>query len=155
MSKIQIITPLRKELVIGLTNCRENMGHDDSLPYQAEICVALKPDCSDFRKIGTVVNDGWGGMSEIRIDRTDENKKLLDEISEACKEHEMYFDGKKSSLKFNLPTTLDCMAEYVCEYGKSNKQKDTCLLFHFDDEACVIANKGNNLFLINKSFKTK
>ena len=35
--KIQIFVMLGENLALGLANCRENRGHDDSLPYQSDV----------------------------------------------------------------------------------------------------------------------
>ena len=57
-------------LTIELRNVVETYGHDDSIPYNADIYVFLN---GSKRAVyaGYAYNDGWGGMSTIRCENQD------------------------------------------------------------------------------------
>ena len=53
-------------LIIELRNVREVYGHDDSLPFNADLYVANQVwGLNDFNLVGRAWNDGWGGDTVI------------------------------------------------------------------------------------------
>lgn len=82
-------------------NPREVMGHDDSLPYNAEFAIFLN-DKEVAR--GDIWNDGWGGMSCYRTEsqRNPRADFEVDTFDSVCKEHAMY---KFKGMEFNLGFT--------------------------------------------------
>jgi hypothetical protein len=64
MSKI--ICKVNDDLVIALVNVQKTYGHDDSLPFQADIYVKSdKLGLPEFTRVGHAFNDGWGGDTVI------------------------------------------------------------------------------------------
>lgn len=153
MRKIQIKCVLDDTLILGLGSLRENMGHDDSIPYQAGIFVArkgTKSTAADFVKVGTVCNSGWGGDSEIHADflegRGRENIAELDRLDELCKAHSVIYRGSVIC-KYSLGHLCDCMAENYLYSTPEAKKLD--LLYKFDDDPMVIAHpRKQNIFVI-------
>ena len=81
-------------------NPREVMGHDDSLPYNAEFAI-FHNDKEVAR--GEIWNDGWGGMSCYRTEsqRNPHADFEVDTFSKVCKEHARYkFHGMDFELGF-------------------------------------------------------
>lgn len=57
---------INNDLQIRLENVKEVYGHDDSLPFNADVFVYDRKDESGcFHKIAIAYNDGWGGNSVI------------------------------------------------------------------------------------------
>jgi hypothetical protein len=64
MSKITC--KINDDLVIALVNVQKVYGHDDSLPFQADIYVkSEKLGFHEFACVGHAFNDGWGGDTVI------------------------------------------------------------------------------------------
>ncbi len=84
-----------------LKNFRLQIGHDDSLPYAAILCVNNKPICQ-------CLNDGWGGETELTpVGKTtyDDIKQLQDEVKE-CK----WGCGKHHDFDITLDFIADIIA---------------------------------------------
>ena len=65
MSKI-ITCRVNDDLAIALVNVQETYGHDDSLPFQADIYVeSEKLGFPKLTHVGHAYNDGWGGDTVI------------------------------------------------------------------------------------------
>lgn len=62
---------------LELKNCKEVMGHDDSLPFNADIHL-------NGKHIGSAWNTGWGGDAEYRLshDITEADKTALKEVKQ-------------------------------------------------------------------------
>lgn len=81
-------------------NPREVMGHDDSLPYNAEF--AIFHNNKEVAR-GEIWNDGWGGMSCYRTEsqRNSHADFEVDTFSKVCKERARYkFHGIGFELGF-------------------------------------------------------
>lgn len=81
-------------------NPREVMGHDDSLPYNAEFAI-FHNDKEVAR--GEIWNDGWGGISCYRTEsqRNPHADFEVDTFSKVCKERARYkFHGMDFELGF-------------------------------------------------------
>lgn len=53
-------------LILELRNVREVYGHDDSLPFNADLYVENREwGIKDFNLVGRAWNDGWGGDTVI------------------------------------------------------------------------------------------
>ena len=64
MSKITC--KINDDLTIALVNVQKVYGHDDSLPFQADIHVKSKElGFPELTRIGYAYNDGWGGGTVI------------------------------------------------------------------------------------------
>lgn len=145
---IQILCVLSDTLTIGMSGIRENMGHDDSLPYQAEVFIFDKENNPEgsmaFQKFGEVWNDGWGGESCFTLtDQRNRFQDYLKKVTELCEAHQMYWEGKPFA-SYKLTDLLDIMAE--CYLGVDSKARKNILLYRFDDDSVVIANQGRNLY---------
>ena len=143
---LNIICELTPTLFVALARLRENQGHDDSLPYQADIYIgekaSPKEDDIHFKKIGYVYNDGWGGQSEIRAEHQDGqldiNRGYFEKIGKECSKHDAYYKGKPF-MKYNKRYLFDLMAE---GYLYSNMKRKT-LGYWFDDHPNVLDKTKN------------
>lgn len=64
MAKIEC--KVNEDLTIVLDNVQKTYGHDDSLPFQADIYVkSEKLGLPKSTRLGYAFNDGWGGDTEI------------------------------------------------------------------------------------------
>lgn len=94
--------------VFTLKKFRVNMGHDDSLPFQAILCINGKEFAECF-------NDGWGGPTNIRvIDRAKnwERFKELDNKLKECNYTDSYYNF---SSNWDIETIVDNLA---CEMAR-------------------------------------
>ena len=146
---IQMVCVLSDKIWLGLSNIRENYGHDDSLPYQADMFIMDKdnnPDGSTaFKKIGIVWNDGWGGDSQIEPALLKGSDEYIRKANELCKQHKEYWDGEPR-FEYDLAGVCECMATLWVDVDGDKKFKNETLLFRFDDDPVTIANKGANLY---------
>lgn len=69
------ITTKINGLTVVLDNCREIKGHDDSLPYEADVYINGEHCASLF-------NDGWGGTTTINKVSTSETTKLFNDLED-------------------------------------------------------------------------
>lgn len=91
---------------IRLVNVTKVQGHDDSLPYVADFEVAVKDE--DFKKIGRLYNDGWGGCTQF-LDFDDEGKHILSEIETHL--NTITWGAGSMTLPLTLELLCDIMAE--------------------------------------------
>ena len=137
---IDIYCEPRKGFLVGMSKTRQNYGHDDSLPYQADIMI-LDSESGDkeFRKIGTVSNSGWGGPSEIHCWQNPEDEKKADGL---CREHTMIVGGSPIC-QISLGDTLDVMAEIFLEIAEvyPTRIKKQNVLWRFDDDPFLALKK--------------
>lgn len=153
MRKIQIKCVLDDTLVLGLGGVRENAGHDDSLPYQADIYVACHGLASadfDYHKVGTIYNTGFGGDSELCAEYSEgegkKNTDMLKRVNDLCHKHSVIYKGENLGA-YNVCHLCDYMAEKYLYTTSEAKKLD--LLYKFDDDPMVIAHpKKHNLFII-------
>lgn len=69
VEKDSITCVINNDLKITLKNVTETYGHDDSLPFRADIYVQSNElGFPEPTKIGRAWNDGWGGDSVIESD---------------------------------------------------------------------------------------
>ena len=65
MAKIKC--KVNEDLTIVLDNVQKTHGHDDSLPFQADIYVkSEKLGFPKLTRVGYAFNDGWGGDTIIK-----------------------------------------------------------------------------------------
>ena len=137
--RIQILTQLTNNLWVCLANLRENKGHDDSLPYQADIYVMDRKASPDkkirFTKVGSIWNDGWGGDSNLETISADYIQKLRDEVAK----HQMYYKGKPFG-EYDLETLCDEMACIWVDYTKEHPdESDYSYVYLMDDNPLIRA----------------
>ena len=61
-----ITCKINEDLTIALVNVQKTYGHDDSLPFQADIHVkSEKLGFPELTRVGHAFNDGWGGDTVI------------------------------------------------------------------------------------------
>lgn len=148
-TNIQMVCVLSETLWLGLSGIRVNYGHDDSLPYQADMFIMDKdnnPDGSTaFNKIGTIWNDGWGGESNIEPALLKGSDEYIQKADELCKQHKMYFKGEPSC-EYDLACVCDFMACMWVDVDGDKKYKGKTLQYRFDDDPVTITNKGRNLY---------
>ena len=138
LKNIQIYAKLSDNIWVGLSAIRENAGHDDSLPYQADILIHKKdtePNTSDatFEKVGMIWNDGWGGMSNIVPDTSVETaKELIKEAKQQAANHQMAWEGEFFT-NYQLSDVLDIMADGFLQI-KGHKKNVKQVRYYLDDE---------------------
>lgn len=146
-NSIQILCRLSDRYAVGLTDIRENIGHDDSLPFQANVfvwCRDLVPEqdnLQSFKRTGAVWNDGWGGDSVIQTDTSVKDAKdYMSDIETLASKHLLHFRGMPLG-KYTLQDLLTIMAEaWLTAEPKSVKNKT--LEYRFDDDPVVIRSNG-------------
>lgn len=92
-------------LSIILINVCEVMGHDDSLPFNAEVYV--RKDNGILTHIANARNDGWGGDSNIDAINK-ETKPVIDELEAIV--GTFVVDLGKWSFNASLPLVVELMA---------------------------------------------
>ena len=149
MAKIQIYCILPDGSMLGLANCRENKGHDDSLPYQADIFFLKKENGKVTKsQIGSIWNDGWGGESDLEYNPN--SSDIIKKVSELCGKHKMYYRGKAIA-EYDIVSVCDVMAEAWCAIlgdpgvKKALSTRKVSVLWKFDDEPDILARKDDRL----------
>lgn len=104
--KNKIRCTINFDYCIRLVNVTKVQGHDDSLPYVADFEVAVRDE--DFKKIGRLYNDGWGGYTQF-LDFDDEGKHILSEIETYLNSITWEIDGMA------LPLTLELLCDMMAE----------------------------------------
>ena len=146
-NELQIVCVLSDTLRVGLKDIRENHGHDDSIPFQAEVYIQEGPQGSDYRHVASVWNDGWGGDSEMRrTDREPETAALIEKAQALCKVHSMVY-RKQIVAKYSLELLCSCMAEGWLYCGERKRVKT--ILYRFDDDPVALKNNGANLYKLH------
>ena len=107
MAKLNIECRINNTLSIKLMNVQQVYGHDDSLPYNADVYVCdLEHDLPCFTKVATAWNDGWGGPSCVSAH--------LPKYNEYLKELDKYL---KENFKVDYETiSWDLSLEELVEY---------------------------------------
>lgn len=109
----KMVCRLTDEVSIMVTNAIEVHGHDDSLPYSADLYASLND--KPFTLIAHCSNDGWGGDSDIRGINTD-YQKFVNDLFTLCRErYELHYQN------IVIPCSLDSIVDLmVCKlvYGK-------------------------------------
>ena len=134
---ITIFAKLTPEIWVGLANVRENYGHDDSLPYQADIFIMNEDNNPygqhTFKRIASIWNDGWGGESNVElIARTTQNLNDIKVMEEKAATHTPYWNGQPMKNPYSLSEICDEMACLVVDNPKYAKQGT--LEFVLDDD---------------------
>lgn len=133
---ITIFAKLAPEIWVGLANVRENYGHDDSLPYQADIFVYDKDNCPKgecaFKRVATIYNDGWGGESNIEPIAAPRTAEYIKVMEEKAATHTPYWNGQPMKSPYSLSEICDEMACLVVDNPKYAKQGT--LEFVLDDD---------------------
>lgn len=126
--------------LLGLSGTRENYGHDDSLPFQADIMVLdLGAGDKEFRKIGVVSNGGFGGPCEVHCFLDPPAGIKADTL---CKNHQMMHCGQAIG-PYNLGDACETMAGLFIDAQNAypERVKRQNLLFRFDDDPVNLKNK--------------
>jgi len=146
VNPIQTVVRLTERLWLGLSDIRENYGHDDSLPYQADVFVMdsdNQPEGSHaFKRIGSIWNDGWGGDSNFTpLAQTIYFKDIIQKVREECAKHQMYWDGKPFA-EFTLEDVCDTLACIWVDMSKQpalvKKLAGRAIEWKFDDDPTVL-----------------
>ena len=137
---IDIICEPSPGFLIGLAGTHETPGHDDCLPFRADIMVLDGPaGKTEFKKIGTVSNDGWGGPPEVH---TWLDPALGDKAEALCLGHEMLVRGTSLG-PFHLGDACEFMAAlYIdAERNHPSKVKTHDLRYLLDDSPEMTSGK--------------
>ena len=119
---------------IGLTNFRRNAGHDDSLPYQANVYV-------NGKRVGEVFNDGWGGISTI-VPLNDKGQETIAEVEKYLAENKEKYPmgepiGSVQLYYDSLDFVCDILAEN-CDNRKDIKKYYTKRMVCYNPKTKVI-----------------
>lgn len=117
MSKITC--KINEDLAIALANVQKTYGHDDSLPFQADIHVkSEKLGLPEWTHVGRAFNDGWGGDTVIE---SAHYRPLLNEI-EKYLTHNYQIHIRKPEISWTV--RLDYLVSIMAErsiYGRKTK----------------------------------
>lgn len=92
-----------------LKNFRINMGHDDSLPFQAILCM-------NGIEMAECYNDGWGGPTNIHP-LSVLKRERLDSIDNALKDY-VYTDSKYNlTSKWSIEEIVDTLSYEMARIG--------------------------------------
>jgi len=105
---------ISNELALRLENCKEVYGHDDSLPFNADVFVYDREDETGcFQRIATAYNDGWGGLTNIDTLHEKYQAKLC-KINNYLRSHfEIQCKGTDVKWDVDLEYLISAMA-YAC-----------------------------------------
>lgn len=115
----KITCKINEDLTIALVDVRKTYGHDDSLPFQADIHV--KSEKLGFPKlthVGHAFNDGWGGDTVIE---SAQYTAVLEMLNEYLKQN---FKINIKSLKISWAVRLDYLVSIMAErsiFGRQTK----------------------------------
>ena len=145
---------------LGLADIRENLGHDDSLPYQANVFIRDKKNCPEgsmaFKRIACIWNDGWGGDSELRSAGLKDSDDYIKYAEKQLAKHQYYYRGKPVGT-YDLRFTCDMMAcvylDALQDRVLSRQMKShSSTLYLFDDDERVLE-QPDNLPILFVNFK--
>lgn len=94
-------------VTIMVTNAFETYGHDDSLPYNADLYASL--DGGKMTLVAYCSNDGWGGDSCIRGINSDMQKFLNDLSAQINEKYVLRYHG------VDIPCHLDLIVDMMAE----------------------------------------
>lgn len=126
--------------LIGFSATRENYGHYDFLPFQADIKVLDRQAGDDrLKKIGTISNGRYGGPPEVHcwLDAAAGTK-----ANELCRRHSMHYDGQPIG-SYDLGSACEDLACLFFNAQKAFPKKVTQnnLIFHFDGDPVILKAK--------------
>ena len=147
--RIQIVTQFNENFWVCLANLRENMGHDDSLPYQADVYMMNRENHTlTFIKIASIWNDGWGGDSNVEVLNAD----LVQKVQDECLKHQMMYNGKPFG-QYDLEALCDEMAEvWVSATNAKPEYLDSTFVYLMDDTDSAKAYHTNILRYTTQKF---
>ena len=120
---LSVTCEVNPNLSITLMNVREVMGHDDSLPFNAEVYV--RKDNSILTHIANAWNHGWGGETNIDAISKD-TKPIIDDLEAVVKT--FIVDLGKYSFPANLPLVIELLACCAVDGNRGNYVKIEDLL---------------------------
>ncbi|MCQ2739790.1 MAG: hypothetical protein MJ237_06140 [bacterium] len=103
--------------IIKLEDVKETYGHDDSLPFHCDIYLQDK-DKGCLVKVGSAMNDGWGGETEITALNNDAVKKIDDVDTFLRKTYKIHLECEPTPIEWDVRLTylIDCLV-YRCLLG--------------------------------------
>jgi hypothetical protein len=106
----KITCKINEDLTIALVNVQKTYGHDDSLPFQADIHVkSEKLGLPELTRIGRAFNDGWGGDTVIE---SAHYRPLLNEIEKyLTQNYQIHIKKPEISWAVRLDYLISIMAE--------------------------------------------
>ena len=108
---------ISKDFSITLKHLKEVFGHDDSLPFNAEVYVTNKEWGLTDRKVATAWNDGWGGSTNIGPEsKTDQI--ILDTLNGYLKDH---YEIRYKTVIWAVD--IEYLISVLAEYGIYSDQK--------------------------------
>lgn len=130
-----IVSKTFGSFVIEMRKFTNVHGHDDSLPFTAELWVNHKPIAQCF-------NDGWGGECQITPNPT--NIELYNKVKAIVEKTNNYLDNAKWF--YTIPNLADLMAAECLDAKFLEKQQKNGLVFRSPQNQMVCipfkTNKG-------------
>jgi hypothetical protein len=126
MSKITC--KVNDDLAIALVNVHEVYGHDDSLPFEADIHVkSEKLGFPKLTRVGHAFNDGWGGDTVIE---SAQHRNILNTIDGILiNNYQIHIKKPEISWAVRLDYLVSIMAEQSIYYNKTKMKildMDSC-----------------------------
>lgn len=107
--KKKIIEIAVDDMTFTMPDAKEQMGHDDSLPFGGTLHLNGKP-------MATCYNDGWGGEAYYNP-LNDEAIKKLERVKERLKDYVLVeADNERNRWALDLPFLMDTLA--CCQLGQ-------------------------------------
>ena len=115
----KISCKINDNLTLELRNVKEVYGHDDSLPFNADIYLYLNGK-TRATYAGCAYNDGWGGMSIIHC-HVQALRPVLQGLADDLQKMEYKYDYYKevTYLPASLDFLIDLMVEECLYRGKT------------------------------------
>lgn len=106
-------------VTLELRNVKETYGHDDSLPFNADVYLRF---CNSKRAtyVGYAYNDGWGGDSVIRCENHQDTINALKDYLRNDMVYPYNYYGKIEYLPASLSFLIDLMVE-DCLYNRATE----------------------------------
>lgn len=109
-----ITCKVNEELTITLKNVTEVMGHDDSLPFNADLYIRNAKH-KRSKLVARCWNDGWGGETNIDTILPEDRETVANTNDFLKNTYECPFvvAGKKYAIDMTLEFLVSIMAEFA------------------------------------------
>lgn len=119
MDKNIVYHTMSDEYMLFLKNVQEIAGHDDTLPYSADVFVQVK-STGIIYLVGKASNDGWGGPTNFWKDEA--HAEIIKKLEELAGTYHWNLGSKLYPL--TLCDIIDCMAIAKICYGCNEVKRE-------------------------------
>ena len=142
-------------LLVGLATVKVTEGHDDSLPYVAEIHILDRSaGHTDFKYITKVTNSGYGAPSELYFIQDKKKAAAAKKADEACRKQPIIHNGTVMGT-YTLADVCDVMACGYVDLKDSYPEVDldaANVFFRFDADPNLNEEKRKFPFTLVKLY---